>query len=316
MRVLVADRFSDEARASLAADGFEVFYTPDARDDSLTQAIADTNADVLVVRSTRVPSDMLRAGSLALVIRAGAGYNTIDIEAAKAQGVFVSNCPGKNSNAVAEIAFGLIIALDRQITANTTDLRSGIWRKASYSSARGLAGSTLGLVGVGRIGRAMIPRAKAFGISVVGWSRSLTCDVASALDIGRKRSPIEVAKAADVVSVHVSLTDDTRALVGRAFFEAMREGAIFINTSRAEVVDEAALAWAVRERGIRAGLDVFEGEPPSGTGTIDNPLFVLEGVIGTHHIGCQTSEAQRAIAGETVRIIREFRATGIPPNLV
>ena len=316
MRVLIADRFSEDARASLHADGIVVCYTPDARDDTLTQAIADTHADVLVVRSTRVTFEMLRAGRLALVIRAGAGFNTIDVETAKSLGIFVANCPGKNSNAVVEIAFGLIIALDRQITANSVDLRCGVWRKASYSSARGLAGSTLGLVGVGRIGRAMIPRAKAFGISVIGWSRSLTYDAAAELGIERRSSPVEVAKASDIVSVHVSLTGDTQALAGRAFFEAMREGTIFINTSRAEVVDEDALAWAVQERGIKAGLDVFEGEPSSGTGTIDNPLFALEGVIGTHHIGGQTSEAQRAIAEETVRIIREFRATGTPPNLV
>ena len=316
MRVLVADRFSDDARATLAADGFDVAYTPDARGDTLTAAIADTQADVLVVRSTRVDADMLRASRLKLVIRAGAGFNTIDVTTAKSMGIYVANCPGKNSNAVVEIAFGLIIALDRQIAANVADLQRGAWRKAAYSSARGLAGSTFGLVGVGRIGRAMIPIAKAFGMSVTGWSRSLTDDIADELGIARKETPADVAQSADIVSVHVSLNDDTRQMAGRDFFAAMREGAIFINTSRAEVVDEAALAWAVRERGIKAGLDVFEGEPPSGTGSIDNPLFSLDGVIGTHHIGGQTSEAQRAIANETVRIIREYRATGTPPNLV
>ena len=316
MRVLIADRFSETARADLAEGGFDVFYEPDASGDVLTGAIDRTKAEILVVRSTRVTADMLEAGQLRLVIRAGAGFNTIDVETAKSLDIYVSNCPGKNSNAVAEIAFGLIIALDRQIIANASDLRRGIWRKASYSSARGLAGSTLGLVGVGRVGRAMIPRARAFGMSVVGWSRSLTDSEATTLEIDRKNSAIEVAKAADVMSLHVALTEDTRGLAGRTFFGAMREGSIFINTSRAEVVDETALAWAVRERGIRAGLDVFEGEPPSGTGAIENPLFSLEGVIGTHHIGGQTSEAQRAIADETVRIIREFHATGTPPNLV
>ena len=316
MRVLVADRFSGAARASLSTDGFHVSYAPDARDDALCAAIENTKAEVLVVRSTRVTEDMLCAGTLNLVVRAGAGYNTIDVQAAKSLRIYVANCPGMNSNAVAEIAFGLIIALDRQIFANTDDLRNGIWRKASYSSARGLAGSTLGLVGVGRTGRAMIPRASAFGMTVVGWSRSLTEDVANKLGIEHKHSPTAVASAADIVSIHVSLTDDTRGLAGRSFFGVMREGAIFINTSRAEVVDEAALAWAVRERGIKAGLDVFEGEPPTGTGKIDNPLFALDDVIGTHHIGGQTSEAQRSIADETVRIIREFRASGTPPNLV
>ncbi len=310
MRVLIADRFSEDARKSLVSDGIDVSYTPDAREDALTHAIADTNARVLVVRSTRVTNEMLIAGHLGLVIRAGAGFNTIDVDAAKALGIYVANCPGKNSNAVCEIAFGLIIALDRQIAANTDDLRRGLWRKTSYSSARGLAGSTLGLVGVGRIGRAMIPRAHAFGMRVIGWSRSLTDQHASSYGIERKTSPLEVARSADVVSIHVSLNEDTRALVARSFFEAMREGSIFINTSRAEIVDEDALAWAVSKRSIRAGLDVFEGEPSSGSGAIDNPLFSMDGVIGTHHIGGQTSEAQRAIADETLRIIREYRDTG------
>ena len=316
MRVLIADRFSEAARSTLVTDGFDVSYAPDVRDAALTDAITQSKAEVLVVRSTRVTADMLRASTLNLVVRAGAGYNTIDVETAKSLNIYVSNCPGMNANAVAEIAFGLIIALDRHIVPNAVDLRQGIWRKASYSSARGLAGSTLGLIGVGRTGRAMIPRANAFGMSVVGWSRSLTGDVASSLNIERKISPQAVAAAADIVSIHVSLTDDTHGLAARAFFEAMPEGAIFINTSRAEVVDETALAWAVRKRGIRAGLDVFEGEPPTGAGSIDNPLFALDGVIGTHHIGGQTSEAQRAIANETVRIIRRFRACGTPPNPV
>ena len=316
MRVLVADRFSEEARNTLSDDGFEVFYTPDARDEALANAIAESKPEVLVVRSTRVNANALRAGGIELVIRAGAGFNTIDVDSARSLGIYVANCPGKNSNAVVEIAFGLIIALDRQIVANTEDLRQGVWRKASYSAARGLAGSTLGLVGVGRIGRDMIPRAKAFGMSVVGWSRSLTEEAAEELGIRRVATPYEVAGMADVVSVHVSLTDDTRAMIGREFFDSMRQGAIFINTSRAEVVDESGLAWAVRERGISAGLDVFEGEPLAGTGKIENSLLSLDKVIGTHHIGGQTSEAQRAIADETVRIIREFRATRIPPNLV
>ena len=316
MKILIADRFSDVARADLKDSGFEVFYEPDVRDTALEKVLADAGADVLVVRSTRVTDAMLRASALSLVIRAGAGYNTIDVAAATELGIKVANCPGKNANAVVELAFGLIIALDRQIPNNVQDLRQGRWNKISYSSARGLSGSTLGLVGVGTIGQGMIPRAKAFGMSVVGWSRSLTREKASALGIEMKASPAEVAASSHVVSLHVALTDDTRNLADEGFFEKMREGAFFINTSRAEVVDEAALAHAVKTRGIRAGLDIFEGEPPTGTGQVQNQLFGLDGVIGTHHIGGQTSEAQRTIAEETVRIIREFRHTGSAPNQV
>lgn len=316
MKVVIADRFREDARADLEDDGFHVTYDPDLKEDSLQQAIADTGADVLVVRSTRVSGDVLRAGRLGLVIRAGAGYNTIDVEAAREQSIYVSNCPGGNSNAVAELAFGLMIALDRRIPDNVEDLKHGIWNKLGYSNGRGLWGSTLGLIGVGRVGRAMIPRAHAFGMSVSGWSRSLTPVQASELGIERKGTPLDVASSSDIVSLHVALTADTHRMIDEQFFDAMRPGAMLINTARDEVVDESALAGAVKEKGVRAGLDVFTGEPSSGTGAIENGLFELEGVIGTHHVGGQTLEAQRTIAEETVRIIREFEKTGVPPNLV
>ena len=316
MKVVIADRFREDARAALEKDGFQVIYDPDLKDDSLKQTIAETSADVLVVRSTRVSGDALMAGRLGLVIRAGAGYNTIDVKTARERSIYVSNCPGGNSNAVAELAFGLMIALDRRIPDNVEDLKHGTWNKLAYSNARGLWGSTLGLVGVGRIGRAMITRAHGFGMSVCGWSRSLTPAQALELGIERKVTHLDVAAESDVVSLHVALTADTRGMIDGGFFDAMRPGAMLINTARDEVVDESALARAVKEKGIRAGLDVYTGEPSSGTGTIENELFKLEGVIGTHHIGGQTLEAQRAIAEETVRIIREFKKTGVPPNLV
>lgn len=316
MKVVIADRFREDARADLEDSGFHVIYDPDLKDESLEQAIADTGADVLVVRSTRVSGEVLRAGRLGLVIRAGAGYNTVDVEAARERSIYVSNCPGGNSNAVAELAFGLMIALDRRIPDNVEDLKHGIWNKLGYSNARGLWGSTLGLIGMGRVGRAMISRAHAFGMSVSSWSRSLTPAQASEFGIERMVTPLEVAASSDVVSLHVALTSDTRRMIDEEFFDAMRPGAMLINTARDEVVDETALSRAVKEKGVRAGLDVFTGEPFSGMGTIANELFELEGVIGTHHVGGQTLEAQRAIADETVRIIHEFNKTGVPPNLV
>src|SRR5207245_4539165 len=142
---------------------------------------------------TRVTKPMLEAGHLSLIIRAGAGYNTIDVEAASERGIAVANCPGKNSVAVAELAFGLILALDRRVVDNATDLTRGIWNKKEYSRARGLLGRTLGLIGVGGIGKEMIPRARAFGMPVVAWSRSLTPEKAQALGIEWKASPAEVA---------------------------------------------------------------------------------------------------------------------------
>jgi D-3-phosphoglycerate dehydrogenase len=259
---------------------------------------------------------MLQAGHLSLVVRAGAGYNTIDVEAASERGISVANCPGKNSIAVAELAFGLIIALDRRIAENTSDLARGVWNKKEYGKARGLFGRTLGLIGVGGIGCEMVPRARAFGMPVVAWSRRLTVERARELSLERKESPRDVAASSDVVSVHVALKPETTGLIGEDFFTAMRPGSFFVNTSRAEVVDQAALARAVSERGLRAGLDVFAGEPSGGSGAVDDPIFQLPGVIGTHHIGASTDQAQEAIAAETVRIVREYRETGRTPNVV
>jgi D-3-phosphoglycerate dehydrogenase len=316
MKVLVADKFEESGLAGLAALGCQVLYWPDLKDDGLTEAIRAEDADVLVVRSSRVTRSMLEAGRLALVVRAGAGYNTIDVEAASERGIAVANCPGKNSVAVAELAFGLMLALDRRIVEGGADLKRGVWNKKEYSKARGLFGATLGILGVGGIGREMIPRARAFGMTVAAWSRGLTLEKARELGIEHKGSPAEVAAASDVVSVHLASTPETKGLCGDAFFAAMKPGAFFVNTSRAEVVDQDALSRAVREKGIRAALDVFAGEPAGGTGEVADTIFQLPGVIGTHHIGASTDQAQEAIAAETVRIVREFRDTGRPPNVI
>ena len=316
MRVLIADEFEHSGRDALASMGCEVHFEPKLKDQALAAAIAQLRPDVLVVRSTKVNEAALTAGALKLVVRAGAGYNTIDVAAASRSGIYVSNCPGKNSIAVAELAFGLILSLDRRIADNVAALRAGKWDKSGFSQARGLFGQTLGLIGVGQIGREMIPRARAFGLHVVAWSRSLTEDAARELGVERKESPVEVAQSAGMVSVHVALNAETKGLLGDAFFDALRPGAIFINTSRAEVIDQEALARAVREKSIRVGLDVFAKEPASGTGDFADDIVSLPGIYGTHHIGASTEQAQEAIAAETVRIIRSFKDTGRVPNAV
>ena len=316
MKVLIADAFAERGRQELGDSGFEVVYDPGLKDSELLRVVRSEGPDVLVVRSTLVSSDLLRSSGLGLVVRAGSGYNTIDVGAASASGTFVANCPGTNAIAVAELAFGLILALDRQIPANLADLQKGLWNKGTYSDAGGIFGRTLGLVGLGAVGQAMVPRARAFGMDVVAWSRSLTPEKARQLSVAMKNSMDAVADESDVVSVHVALKEETRHLVGQPFFEAMRPGAIFINTSRAEVVDERALAAAVQGKRIRAGLDVFEGQPSGSSGEINSALFALDGVIGTHHIGGSTDQAQQTIAEEVVRIIRAFKETGVPPNAV
>lgn len=316
MKVLIADKFETSGIDGLKQAGIEVVYEPDAKEETLLQAIQSSGADVLVVRSTGVTGAMLEAGRLSLVVRAGAGYNNIDVKVASTLGIYVANCPGKNAVAVAELAFGLILALDRRIPQNTADLKQGKWNKKEYSKAKGLLGATLGLIGTGQIGQEMITRAKGFGMSVVAWSRSLTDSRARELGIERKESLLEVAAVSDAISVHVALKDETRNIINQEFFAAMKDGALFVNTSRAEVVDQTALENAVKEKGIRAGLDVFAGEPSGGTGTVEDTIFQLDNVIGTHHIGASTDQAQQAIADETVRIITEYKDKGRAPNVV
>ena len=316
MLVLIADKFEQTGRDGLQAIGCEVSFQPDLKDEALVQAIAKHQPDVLVVRGTKVTEPMLAAGPLKLIVRAGAGYNTIDVAAASRRGIYVSNCPGKNSIAVAELAFALILALDRRIVDNVVALRAGEWNKKEFSKARGLFGRVLGLVGLGKIAQEMVPRARAFGMPVVAWSRSLTNEKAAELGIEKKETPLEVARSADIVSVHVALKPDTRMLIGPDFFRSMRDGAYLINTSRGEVVDEAELVAAIHSKGIRAGLDVFAVEPTSAMAEFANPIVNEVGVYGTHHIGASTDQAQEAIAAETVRIVQSFKETGQVPNVV
>lgn len=332
MKVLVADKFEKSGLEGLKAAGCEVISNPELADDALRDAIADTGADVLVVRSTKVTAPMLDAGRLSLIVRAGAGYNTIDVAAASTRGIYVSNCPGRNAIAVAELAFALILALDRRVADNVADLRAGRWNKKEYSKAQGLYGRTLGLLGVGSIGREMIRRAAGFGLNVVVWSRRFDgearplsdseareLDLAAALGQVRVElapRPRDVAARADVLSVHLALGPQTKGLVNAALLAQMKPGATFINTARGEVVDEAALAGAVREKGLRVGLDVYANEPAGATAEFSNALVSLPGVYGTHHIGASTDQAQEAIAAETVRIVRTYKETGRVPNVV
>lgn len=316
MRVLIADKFEQSGRDGLEAAGCQFSYQPDVKDDSLVEAIRAYSPEVLVVRSTKVTEPMLDAGTLKLIVRAGAGYNTIDVAAASRRGVYVSNCPGKNSVAVAELALALILALDRRVADNVIQLREGKWNKKEFSKSRGLLGRTLGLVGTGQIGREVATRARAFGMNVIAWSRSLTDESAAALGVERRESLLDIARDSDVVSVHVALKPETRAFIGADFFERMRAGAYFVNTARGEVVDQDALRRAMRERDIRAGLDVFAQEPAAATGEFTDDIAREPNLYGTHHIGASTDQAQEAIAAETVRIIRTFKETGRVPNVV
>jgi D-3-phosphoglycerate dehydrogenase / 2-oxoglutarate reductase len=336
MKVLVADKFEKSGIEGLKAAGCEVVYEPDVKDASLVEAIGRTGADVLVVRSTAVPEPMLDAGRLALIVRAGAGYNTIDVKAASKRGIYVSNCPGKNAVAVAELAFGLLIALDRRIADNTAELRSGKWNKKEFSKARGLYGKTLGLLGFGNIGQEMAKRAQAFGMNLVIWSEigvatdrdGIPVDLpilvrfrpaSSALIepiIQVAATPAEVAEKCDILSVHLAAGPKTKGVVSADVIAKLKPGSYFVNTARPDVVDYKALEQAVKEKNLRVALDVYPGEPAEGTADFDFPMAKLPGVCGTHHIGASTDQAQEAVAAETVRIVKTYKEKGIVPNVV
>jgi D-3-phosphoglycerate dehydrogenase len=317
MKILVADKFEASGVAGLKATGSEVLVEPDLKDDALAARLADAAADILIVRSTKVTAPILESGrSLSLIVRAGAGVNTIDLKAASLRGVFVANCPGKNSIAVAELAMGLILSLDRRIPENTDRLHAGEWNKKEFSKARGLYGQTLGIAGMGSIGREVAGRAQAFGLRTIAWSRSLTPRNAEAMSVDRAESVLELAEKSDIVTVHLAATPETKGLFGKDFFARMRAGAMFVNTARADLVDADALTAAIDTKGIRAALDVFPREPAASQGPIDDPLARNEKVIGTHHIGASTDQAQEAIAAETVRIVRTYLETGKVENVV
>ena len=320
MKVLIADKFEQSGIDGLKAAGCEVVYQPDLKDDGLTQAVKETMADVLVVRSTAVTGAMLEAGSLSLVVRAGAGYNTIDVATASRRGIYVSNCPGKNAIAVAELAFALLLALDRRVPDNVIELRAGKWNKKEYSKARGVFGRTIGLLGYGNIGQEMARRAHAFGMPVVVWSRRFATGKESVADqpvpMELARSPQDLAGRCDVLSVHLALNADTKGLVNASVLDRLKPGSYFINTARGEVVDYAARERVVRERDVRVGLDVFAAEPAGATGDFTDAIVALRNVYGTHHIGASTDQAQDAIAAETVRIVASYKDTGKVPNVV
>lgn len=295
--------------------GIEIISRPELTRDSLPSALEGVG--ILVVRSTEVSGDAIRAGKqLNLIVRAGAGVNTIDVAAASARGIYVANCPGKNAIAVAELTMGMILSLDRRIADATADLRAGRWEKSRYSAARGLLGQRIGIAGLGAIGLEVLQRARAFGLEPHVWSRSLTQSRASKMDVGYARTLEELAARSDIFTVHLPLKPATRGVISRAVLEALPDHAIVVNTARSEVLDYEALSDLIPKKSLRVGLDVFATEPEKGSAPFEAPILQRGVVHGTPHIGASTEQAQRAIARETARIIRAFMTEETVPNVV
>jgi D-3-phosphoglycerate dehydrogenase / 2-oxoglutarate reductase len=315
MKTLVADTFSEAHLERLTGLGCQVTYNPGVTAQELPGLIAPYK--ILVVRGKQVTAETITASrELALVLRAGAGVNTIDVQSASSRGIFVSNCPGKNSIAVAELVFALMLAIDRRVTENIAALRAARWDKAEFSKAEGVFGKTLGVIGAGRVGREVISRAQAFGLRVIAWSPSLTPAKAAELNAERCEEVDDIFRRADIVSLHLALKPETRKLVNAARLWLMKPAAILINTARGEIIDQGALRDALESGRIRAGLDVFDPEPTGGTGQFEDPIRSLPNFYGTHHVGASTQQAQQAIAEETIRVIETFIKTGVVLNCV
>lgn len=319
MRLLIADKLHPRAIEELRALPIDVVYEPELTRESLEERLGGVG--VLVVRSTEVTAAAIEnAKQLNLIVRAGAEYATIDVRAASKRGIYVANCPGKNASAVGELVYGLMIALDRRIPDAVNSLRSGKWERKEYGKAEGLFGKTLGIAGMGAIGRDVAQRARAFGLTPIAWSRSLTVARATELGVGHAASIDELASRSQILTLHLALNDRTRHIVNRRVLELMPDRSMIINTARADLVDQDAMFAAVEKRAFRVGVDVFPDEPrmnrsfPAADSIKSYPSGGL--VYGTPHIAAATDQAQLAIAAETVRVVRSFLLEARVPNVV
>ena len=320
MRLLIADKLHPRAVEELRALPLEVEYAPDTTAEQLEQRLPGYG--ILVVRSTPVTAKAIGgARELNLIVRAGSQVSTVDVRAASRRGVYVANCPGKNASAVAELVFGLIVALDRRIVDATQSLRDGKWQRAEYAKAEGIWGKTLGIAGLGAIGREVAVRARAFGLEPVAWGRAATATRAREMGIPFVNSLEDLASRADILTLHMALSERTRGVVTDRILGKLPRHGILINTARADLVDHAAMLRAVRERALRVGLDVHADEP-KGKDTYEAKGFDIAAspdggfIYGTPHISASTDQAQLAIATEAVRVIRSFLLEGNVPNVM
>lgn len=314
MRILLADSFPEPQLEKLIRRGHDVRYEPELGARDLPHAIAD--ADVLVVRSTDVTTETIETSrQLGLIVRAGAGTNTIDSKAASERAIYVSNVPGKNSVAVAELTMGLILAIDRQIPDNVFELRSDRWRKARFSKGRGLKGRRLGIIGMGAVGTEVGVRARSFGMKILAIDQPDRSEEVSDLlvDLGVElyQDQKSMLAACDIVTIHVPAGPETTGMVDRDFLDHLPDGAYLINTSRSDVVVESDLLQALDRKGIWAATDVYPDEPNTGEASFTSQLAKHPHVYGTHHIGASTEQAQEAIAKQVVKIIDEYGDGGV-----
>ncbi|MFN2444473.1 MAG: phosphoglycerate dehydrogenase [Vicinamibacterales bacterium] len=310
MHILVADDLPGSALDLLRADGWTVDARAGRSAADLRSALA--SADALVVRSaTKVTAELIAAAPrLRVVARAGTGVDNVDVDAASARGIVVMNAPGANSISVAELAMGMMLALARKIPAADASMKAGKWDKKALLGEE-VRGKVLGLVGLGRIGQEVARRALAFEMTVLAHDPFIATEVAAAL--GVDLADLEgLCARADYISLHLPVTPQTRQLFDATRLAACKKGVRLINTARGELVDEQALADAIRSGHVGgAGLDVFATEP-----TVDHSLQMLPQVIAAPHVAASTREGQELVGVETATALRDFLKTGIIRNAV
>ena len=310
MKVVLAEKVSPATLAVFASEpGWEVL-THDKLPGGLPAALAD--ADALVVRSAVQVDDKLmeQAPKLRVIGRAGVGVDNIDAEAATRRGIVVMNTPGANAVAVAELTLGLMLALARKLPAANSTMHAGRWEKKSLQGAE-LRGKTLGILGLGRIGLEVARRARGFGLEIVGSDPFVSAAVARENNV-RLVAIDELFAASDYITLHVGLTPQTHGIINARTIAAMKKGVRVINCARGELVDEAALAAALKSGHVGgAALDVFTEEPPK-----DSPFAGMDNVILTPHIAGSTAEAQEAVGIQIAMQVREYLKLGVVQNAV
>ena len=312
MKVFVADHVAQEAVDRLrAVQGIEVDYTPELKGDELKRHLAE--AEGLIVRSaTKVTAELIAAApKLRCIVRAGVGVDTVDVPAASRRGIIVMNTPGGNTLSTAEHTMALLLALSRNVYPACASLKAGKWDRKSFMGTQ-LAGKTVGVIGLGRIGLEVARRCAAFGMTVLGFDPYLTPERAKQFQVTLAACLDEVYAGADYITVHVPMTDETRAMIGPVELAKMKDGVRLINCARGGIMDEAAPAQAIRAGKVAgAAFDVFEQEPPKTRDLVDLPQ-----VLCTPHLGASTEEAQISVAIEAAEIITDALLHGRIRNAV
>jgi D-3-phosphoglycerate dehydrogenase / 2-oxoglutarate reductase len=307
MKIIVADKISERGLALLRETGWEVVSTTAA---TLPAALAD--ADGLVIRSATKANATLIEGALKLRVigRAGVGVDNVDVEAATRRGILVMNTPGGNAVSVAEHSFALMLSLARAVPQANASTQAGKWEKAAFSGTE-LRGKTLGLVGLGRVGTEVARRARGLEMKVLGYDPYVTADAAREVEV--ELVPLdELLQKSDVVSLHTSLSAATQGMINATAIAKMKKGARLINCARGELIDEAALAEALKSGQVAgAGLDTFAQEPPK-----NSPLIGLANLIATPHIAGSTAEAQEEVGTAIALQVRDYLKDGLIRNAV